>query len=125
MKETNYVFKYTEENGYRKATLSSKLQNEIFKYRKKEWNNSYLYFVNEDKGHILMARTIPLWFKLLSTIAYPVILLIYGVANYKDLNKEYGDMWNELKRGKFSADDIYKGRGDDTYGKLLKNLKFK
>ena len=54
MKDYKYKFEYTKENGYREATLSGKLQNKLFEYRKSSYKTKYVYFVNEDIGVIEM-----------------------------------------------------------------------
>lgn len=126
MKDYKYEFKYTKENGLREATLSSKLQDKLFQYRKSKWNTKYIYFVNEDKNTIIMARFTPLYLKIFLTLLYPILLVFGGIVNYKQLNKNISDMWYEKERGTFSCDDFYRREKDNTlYEEVMKNLKFK
>lgn len=127
MKDYKYEFKYTKENGYREATLSNKLQNKLFKYRKSSCKTKYVYFVNEGIGVIEMCSFCPLYLKILGTVLYPVWLLMYGIGNYKEINKEISDVWNEKQLGKFSGDTISKTMNvnSNLYDEVLKNLKFK
>lgn len=127
MKDYKYTFEYTKENGYREATLSGKLQNKLFKYRKSSYKTKYVYFVNEDIGVIEMCAFCPVYLKIIGTLLYPVWLLLYGVSNYKEINKEISDVWNEKERGKFSGDTISKTMNvnSNLYDEVLKNLKFK
>lgn len=127
MKDYKYKFEYTKENGYREATLSSQLQDKLFKYRKSSWRKRYVYFVNEGIGVIEMCVFCPVYLKIIGTLLYPVWLLLYGVSNYKEINKEISDVWNERERGKFSGDTISKTNNvnSNLYDEVLKNLKFK
>ena len=126
MKDYKYKFEYTKENGFREATLSSKLQDKLFQYRKSKWNAKYIYFVNEDKNTIIMARFTPLYLKIFLTLLYPILLVFGGIVNYKQLNKDISDMWYEKERGEFSCDDFYWREKDNTlYEEVMKNLKFK
>ena len=127
MKDYKYEFKYTKENGYREATMPNKSQDKLFKYRKSSWRKRYVYFVNEDIGVIEMCAFCPVYLKIIGTLLYPVWLLLYGVSNYKEINKEILDVWNEKERGKFSGDTINKTTNvnSNLYDEVLKNLKFK
>lgn len=127
MVDYKYKFEYTKENGYREATLPNKLQDNLFKYRKSNWRKKYVYFVNEDIGVIEMCAFCPVYLKIIGTLLYPVWLLLYGVSNYKEINKEISDIWNEKERGKFSGDTISKTMNvnSNLYDEVLKNLKFK
>lgn len=127
MKDYKYKFEYTKENGYREATLPSKLQGKLFKYRKSSWRKRYVYLVNEDIGVIEMCAFCPVYLKIIGTLLYPVWLLLYGISNYKEINKEISDVWNEKERGKFSGDTISKTTdvNSNLYNEVLKNLKFK
>lgn len=125
MKDYKYEFKYTKDNGYHEATLSNKLQDKLFKYRKSSYKTKYVYFVNEDIGVIQMCAFCPMYLKIIGTLLYPIWLLLYGVGNYKEVNKEISDVWNEKELGKFSGDTIWKIEGSNLYEELLANLKFK
>ena len=118
---------YTKANGYREATLSNKLQDKLFQYRKSNYKTKYVYFVNEDIGVIEICAFCPLYLKIIGTILYPIVLLLYGIGNYKEVNKEISDIWNQKERGKFTGDTISKTKNvnSDLYDEVLKNLKFK
>ena len=126
MKEYKYKFKYTKENGYREATLSNKLQNKLFEYRKSNWRKKYVYFVNEEVGVIQLCCFIPIYLKLFVSLLYPFMIFFYGLGNIKEMNKEYSNIWYEKERGHFSGDTIFKqGINSDFYEELISNLKFK
>lgn len=125
MKDYKYEFKYTKANGYREATLSDKLQDKLFEYRKSSWRKKYIYFVNEDIGVIELCNFSPIYLKIMISLLYPFMILFYGLGNIKEMNKEYSNMWNEKERGKFTGDTIYKREGCTLYEELLTNLKFK
>lgn len=126
MKEYKYEFEYTKENGYREATLSNKLQNKLFEYRKSNWRKKYVYFVNEDIGVIELCRFTPTYLKVIVSLLYPFMIFFYGLGNIKQMNKEYSNIWYEKERGHFSAGDtIWKSQEQGLYEELISNLKFK
>jgi len=118
-----YEFKYTKENGYLQVQVSKKDHNTIFKYRQIKWYQKYEYFLNKERGHFVMIRLTSLAGKLVNILCYPVIILLHGLANYKEVNQEISDQWNEKERGKFVIDDLYKDQeGWDKLTRVVKEL---
>ncbi|GLT20434.1 hypothetical protein GCM10007938_42190 [Vibrio zhanjiangensis] len=106
----SYQFKYTEENGYQQVKVSKKDHNATFKYRQIKWSQRYEYYLNEERGHFVMIRLTSLPAKLVSILCYPVIVLLHGLVNYKEINQEISDQWYEKVRGRFVADDCYRNQ---------------
>ncbi|EJB8454890.1 hypothetical protein MW332_004738 [Vibrio parahaemolyticus] len=103
-----YTFRYTEENGYKQVFMSKKDHNSLFEYRQVKWNYKYEYLLNEETGHFVMLRLASLPAKLLVTISYPLIVILHGLVNYKEVNREIQMIWSQKKNGSFSADDWYR-----------------
>lgn len=126
MKDYKYEFKYTKENGYQEATLSNKLQDKLFQYRKSSWHKKYVHFVNKEVGVIELCCFTPTYLKIFVSLLYPFMIFFYGFGNIKETNREYSNMWHEKERGCFTGDTIFKrGIDSDFYEELLANLKFK
>ncbi|ELX7527357.1 hypothetical protein SKP09_004490 [Vibrio parahaemolyticus] len=116
-----YEFKYTEDNGYRKVSISKKDHNDMFQYRQIKWYYKYEYYLNEELGHFVMIRLTSAPAKLINVLGYPVMILLHGLANYKEINQYLSDMWNEKERGKFSGDDSHKNqKGWDELMSIVK-----
>ncbi|ULG01305.1 hypothetical protein phiA005_0050 [Aeromonas phage phiA005] len=117
-----YEFKYTPENGYYMARMSRDEHNKLFERRQVNIWQSYTYAVNEDKGHIVMMRHASPLAIVLSILAYPFIMLIHGIANYKEINDEYRGALNWKRRGSFSCDEIRKCKSDSLYQDVISKL---
>ena len=120
-----YEYINPEDKGYKKFSISKREQNKIFRYRKTAWSLNYEFYVN--KNHIKMQAIPSTLGCIVSTLLFPLGVLLEGLANYKEV---YNDMvlrvWQCKKYGAFSGDDIYNREGaDGTYDKLLEAAKFK
>lgn len=101
--------------------MSKKAHNSMFEYRQIRWCDKYEYYLNEERGHFVMIRLTNLFARVLLTTYYPVIVLLEGIVNYKQVNKEIGDMWYQRERGRFSGDDSY--RSQDGWDELMSIVK--
>ncbi|AXX63254.1 hypothetical protein [Vibrio vulnificus] len=106
----DYKFKYTKENGFKQVKIAPSVHNENFIHRKIIWCDRYEYFLNEDTGVFAMIRLANLPAKLFVTIAYPVSLLLHGLNNFKSVNKEVYEIWNQKETGTFSVDESYRSQ---------------
>ena len=114
-----YEYNCPTDDGYEQFKISRKEQNRIFKYRKAVWSCNYEFYI-KDKT-ILMYKIPNLFGCIVSTLLFPLGLLLEGLANYKET---YRDMivkvWYCKKYGNFSSDAIYKRDNDDgTFDKLI------
>jgi len=117
----SYEFQYTKENGYQQVQVSKKDHNAMFEYRQIKWYQKYEYYLNEERGHFVMICLTSVSAKLVNILGYPVMVLLHGLANYKDINQYLSDMWNEKERGKFSGDDSY--RRQEGWDELMSIVK--
>lgn len=117
-----YEFKYTPENGYYMAKMSRKEHNKLFEKRQVNIWQSYTYAVNEEKGHIVMMRHASLLAIALSIPAYPIIMIINGLANHKEIHEEYRSAFRWKRSGSFSCDEISKCKSDSMYQRVMAKL---
>lgn len=117
----SYVFKYTEANGFKQVNVSKRDHNQVFKNRRIKWYEKYEYFLNEETDQFVMINLTNLPAKLLSTALYPVALILNGVVNYKELNREIYNMWNQKETGSFSGDASY--RRNDGWDEIMAIIK--
>lgn len=116
------MYKYEDplDKGYTKFKLTKKQHNSLFKNRQIIWKNKYEYFIKDTD--ILMYSLPSNLLIVLATLAYPFVLLIMGVFNFKEINSEYYGLYNPKKTGAFSSDQIWKSRGS-TYNEIKEILK--
>ena len=103
--------------GYKELRLTKEQHNELFPYRKIAWSYRYEYYYNDD--YIIMHRFINWKGVLFATLTFPVVVLLNGIANVKELWKELTDLYNQKETGSFDSDSV---RGD-RYEKIMKLIK--
>lgn len=63
-------------------------------------------YYNEEKGFILEYYN-RLWVKILTILLYPISLILSGVVNFKEVNRETKRVLFQKKYGAFSSDRAY------------------
>ena len=117
-----YEFKYTPENGYYMAKMSRKEHNKLLEKRQVNIWQSYTYAVNEDKGHIVMMRHASPLAIVLSILVYPFIMLIHGIANYKEIHDEYKRNINWRRYGSFCGDEIHNRQSNSLHQDVMAKI---
>ena len=112
-------YKYVNpiDKGYKEFKLTKQQHNEFFQYRKIAWCHKYEYYYNEHR--IIVHRFINWKGILFATLTFPVVVLLNGVANFKEIWKELTDLYNQKETGSFDSDSV---RGD-RYEKIMKLIK--
>lgn len=117
-----YVYKYQppEDSGYTKVNIPKSLHNSIFKYRQRTLFKSlfvkYEYYYNHWN---IKVQVLPTFFaKVVATLSVPILLVLHGLSNYKDVFREVCRIWNPKKTGSFSVEDIQGERYREVMGKL-------
>jgi hypothetical protein len=100
----NYIYKNPLENGYKQFKLTRKQHNELLKRRKFRWTDKYEYFYNNNNILIHEFTNFPT--KILMTFIFPIILLLEGIVNIKEITGEYKGLYNQKKYGSFCSDSI-------------------
>lgn len=120
---SEYVYKSPVEDGYKEFTIKWKNFVEIVPTRKGIRFTKVKGYI---KGEHIVVHYIPtLTGCLLTTLLFPVGLLLDGVSNWKDTwHTCVTHQWKCEESGKFISDDFYKKRGE-TFDKLLRVAKFK
>jgi hypothetical protein len=120
MKE--YKYKSPEESGYKKVKVDKQAWNKHFKYDgyKFTWKQSLEVYHHPEKGFIV-ERYHRLWQKVLLVLTYPLAVLVYGFANYKEVNMDTKKALKQKKYGGFVRDCVYSS--SDIYEGLVKTIK--
>jgi hypothetical protein len=105
-----YLSKYQYTNpidkGYTKFILTKKQHNEIFKNRQMKWMGKCEYYYNENQ---IIIHSFTNWKAiLLSTILFPVFVLLHGIANINEVWKELLSLYNQKEKGSFVSEHIWK-----------------
>jgi hypothetical protein len=117
-------YKYTDpvDSGFTKFKLTKKQHNEIFPKRKIKWTDRYEYFYNK---HSILLHKFASWKAvLLSTILLPLIILLEGIANIKDIWREIVGLYKQKELGKFVPERIWK-KENNKYQQVMDIIKLK
>ena len=98
-----YKYKDPLENGYKKIKVSKALHNSVFKHRQRTlWKDlfeKHEYYANDWCVRVEVMPT--LLAKVIVVVTFPIILLIHGVANFRELKDEVYRFCNPRKTGEF------------------------
>lgn len=101
------VYKYVcpTAKGYRKVSIPKELHKKWFKYEPFDFRVKHEYYWSEEKGMIHQRITSTLGI-VVATLLFPLVLLIEGFGNFKDVKRTYYRLYNEKKTGSFCANDV-------------------
>lgn len=111
-----YIYKSPLDSGHIQFALTKKQHNELFPKRQVKWGDRYEYYYND--YHILLHCFSNWKVKILGTLLFPVNILVFGVANYKEILNEYKRMYNEKKHGSFVENHV--SSGTEKYDEIMK-----
>lgn len=94
------------DRGYKQFKLPRKVHKEIFIHRPLNWHTSYKYYIKDDV--IILHKFTSLLGVIVNTLLYPVTLILGGLNNLTEINREYYSMYNQEKTGSFGADACYR-----------------
>lgn len=123
---SGYKYVCPTKNGYKAFTISSSKFVELIPSRKDTLRFAKVKGYVKDK-HIILHYVPTITGCLLSTLLFPLGLLIEGTANYKQTwNNMVVRMWYSEQKGSFIGDDVYqRDNGDTTFDELLEAAKYK
>lgn len=101
----SYQYRDPLKQGYKKFKLTTKQHNELFKYRKKKWYSKYEYYYNENQ--ILLHGFTNKFAIVINTILFPLIVLVNGIGNIKEIIDDFKRLYNEKKYGSFTSDHVW------------------
>jgi len=116
---SKYVYENPLSNGYKQFKLSKKQHNKLFKYRQIKWYHKYEYFYSKDD--VILHRFFNYKAVTLSTLLFPVSILLTGIINIKECWQDLQKMYNQKKYGAFSADQIESDT--DRYDQIMEIIK--
>lgn len=107
---SKYVYTSPVENGYVRIKLTRKEHEKIFKRKPSRITKREYYKRNNE---ILVHYFDPLWIVVLNIILYPFLLLMCGLSNIKELNRDIGRSFNQKQGGHFYSDHKYLNKGSE------------
>lgn len=102
-----YEYKSPLDRGMQKVKVPKERHNAVFSYRKRTLFKSFFfrYHYYADDRSILIELLPTLFTKILNTVFVPVVILVYGIANYREILTEVKRSWCPRKYGAFTADE--------------------
>lgn len=105
--------------GYTKIKFTRQQHNQLFKHRPISIFYHYDYYIGDDK--LILHSTVSLFWTIVITIAFPIVLLFDGLSNFKSTLREYHKLYNQKRLGNFSADHCWSNT--ETYARAVKIAK--
>lgn len=93
-----------------KFKLTKKQHNLFFKNRQRTfWNDLFLkyeYYIDTDSFKLVCLYT--LYYKILSTILFPVSILFLGLNSFKETFDDLKKLWDDRRQGRFISDTYWR-----------------
>lgn len=116
MSKSKYQYKDPLTSGYKRFELTKKKHNTLFKHRQIKWADKYKYYYNEKE--IILHKFVNVKAVLLMTILFPLVVVLGGVINFKEIFNDTKELYRQKERGSFSGDHFQSKT--DTYDKIMK-----
>lgn len=111
-----YEYKDPSANGYRRVRLSKADHCRLFPARPMKWHNRFEYYLRDTD--FLVHRFVGRTAVAISIALFPLSLLIYGVANFKEVWREHVRLVSQKKYGSFSGDQVW--ARSDSFSEIVK-----
>jgi len=106
-------YKDQVKDGYIQVKLSKKQHNELFAKRRIKFGQKYEYYLSDNE--FIMYSFPNIFMVLLITLAFPILVLINGIKDFKELCKEIVSLWHHESG---SWDSV--GKGTNLYSEISK-----
>lgn len=94
----------------KKFKLTKKQHNLFFKNRQRTfWNDlffKYEYYIDENHFELVILYT--LYYKILSTILFPISILFLGLNSFKETFDDLKKLWDDRRQGRFISDTYWR-----------------
>jgi hypothetical protein len=100
-----YIYRSPEEDGYKRVQFDSTLHNTLFPRQKIRWCDRYEYFLLDEgeRADFRFDRFTGILGILVLVLVYPLNLLMSGLGEFKQVNKEYRGLFRQHETGSFSS----------------------
>lgn len=114
-----YKYKNPIDRGFKKVKFTKKQHNELFPRRKIRFGEKYEYYLSDRWLELYCFYGIPII--ILNTLLFPILILLHGLTNIKEVFKDVISLYNQKDKGSFTSDSI--PSSSDLYKRALKILK--
>lgn len=113
---SSYKYVNPLQKGFKQFKLTRKQHNCLFPKNKRKWYNKYEYYYNED---VIILHRFTSWKAIvLTTVLFPISLILYGLTSYKELHHEMKRLYHQKKYGSFVSEYIHKD--EKTFDDIMK-----
>ncbi len=105
--------------GYKRVYFTRKEHKKLFPKRKLGVYHKYEYYVNDSQLTLYSLNSAPCI--IINTLLFPLVVLLAGLANFKEIIEEYKRMCYQKTYGAFGVDVIYSHT--DTYYEAICTLR--
>jgi len=101
---SSYKYQDLLKEGYIKIKLTPEEHKEIFR----NYNRQSRCEVYENENSFVRDSYEPLWIIVMNILLYPILLLLHGLSNVKEINNDIRSLFNQKENGQFIRDYIFK-----------------
>ena len=103
-----YQYENPIENGYTQIYIPRKKWNKLYPYAKLHWSQYNEYYINGNS--LLIHKFYYTYICYLNLLFFPIMLLLVGLANYREVWDENIKLLNQKKYGSFSSNTVWKSK---------------
>lgn len=118
-----YQYKNPIENGYTQIYIPKKEWNKLYPYHKLRWSQYNEYYINENS--LLVHKFYYTYICYINLLFLPIMLLLVGLANYKEVLNENIKFLNQKKNGTFSSDTLWKSKFTPELEEFINEYRYK
>lgn len=116
--EMAYKYENPLDKGFERVKFTKKQHNELFPRRKIGFGQRYEYYLSDKWLELYCFAGISI--VILNTLLFPILVLLHGLTNIKEVFKEVISLYNQKETGTFTSDSI--PSSSNLYKRALKVL---
>ena len=98
---SKYFHKDPVDNGFIKFKLSRSQHKKLFPKRKRNWSTYNDYYISKDE--FIMSCNPTVLLKIAAILSFPIVVLFYGLSDFKDIFKAYYGLFHGKPTGSFGT----------------------
>lgn len=116
-----YHYSNPVDRGFTKFKLTKRQHNKLLKYRQMNWHDKYEYYYNDKE--IIFHRLDNWKVIILTTLLFPVIVLLHGLVNFKEAWRDLKRLYKQKQSGSFVGDSV--SNSSEKYDEIMEIIKRK
>jgi hypothetical protein len=100
----NYEYNSPLNRGYEEIHLTLANHTKLFEKRPLSWKTEFRYYVNHEYKTFELENYPSKIAIVITVLLYPILLIVNGIGNYKEVHRDIYGICNAQKTGTFNMD---------------------